>query len=115
MSDWRRWSTVVPEPILVAEGVTKTYGSDDALLAFGKRNLVSRPALINASLSLMPVRVMYWVSSSPKVGTWWWDPVRLIGRNCNGLSWTGVTPPRDDGVTRTNATPAAAMCDTSGA
>jgi oligopeptide/dipeptide ABC transporter ATP-binding protein len=44
---------MVPEPILVAEGVTKSYGSGDALLVFGKRKLASRPALINASLSLM--------------------------------------------------------------
>jgi hypothetical protein len=33
---------MVPEPILVAEGVTKSYGSGDALLVFGKRKLARR-------------------------------------------------------------------------
>ena len=42
---WMNRSGVVPEPILVAEGVTKSYGSGNALLVFGKRKPASRPAL----------------------------------------------------------------------
>src|SRR5262245_25962557 len=63
-SDCRRWSMTVPEPILVAEGLTKFYGSGATSLALGRRDSTSRPALLNASLSLMPAETLGIVGES---------------------------------------------------